>query len=162
MEPALCRQAKPGNISCIGWNLWFNQHDVEHTTPKTKKAPQSPRRFFRREGSFIAVLASRTQLRRFDRFDIHPATALVKPYDTIYKGKNCVIATQSDIFARQKFRAALSDNDIPSHYLLAPKFLDAQTFADAVPSVLNTPLTFLVRHTSESPIQSLIGQSLQS
>src|ERR1700731_1035089 len=153
MESALCRQAKPGNVSRIRWNLWFNQHDVEHTTPKTKKAPQSPRRFFRREGSFFAALAGRTQLRRFDRFDIHPATTSVKPYDAIYKSKNCVIATQPDIFARQKFRSALANNDVPSHYLLAPKFLNAQTFADAVPSVLNTALTFLVRHTSEFPIQ---------
>ena len=93
MQPALCRQAKSGDVSGIRRNFWFNQHHVEHTTPKTKKAPQCPRRFFRREGMLIAELARRTYLRHFDRFDIDSPTTPVKPYDTVYQGKNRVIAT---------------------------------------------------------------------
>src|SRR5580700_12294181 len=107
MQPALCRQAKPGDISGIRRYLWFNQHDVQHTTAKTKKAPQCPRRFFRREGMLNAGLVGRTCLRHFDRFDIDPAATPVKPYDTVYQSKNGVIATQSNIPARQKLRSAL-------------------------------------------------------
>ena len=93
MQPALCRQAKPGDISGIWWNLWFDEHDVEHTTAKTKKAPQCPRRFFRREGMLIAGLVGRTCLRHFDRFDIYPATAPVEPDNSVYQSKNGVIPT---------------------------------------------------------------------
>ena len=93
MQLALGRQAKPGDVSGIRRNFWFNEHHVEHTTPKTKKAPQCPRRFFRREGMLIAGLARRTYLRHFDRFDIDPATTPVKTYDAVYQSKNGVIAT---------------------------------------------------------------------
>jgi len=155
MQPAAGRQAKAGDISGIRRDFWFDQHDVQHTTPKTKKAPQRPRRFFRREGIFDAGLVGRTKLRHFHWFDIHPATTSVEPYDTVYQSKNRIIATQADVLARQKLRSTLPDNDVSSHYLLTPKFLDPEAFADAVATVLNAALTFFVRHT-ESPTKGLL------
>jgi hypothetical protein len=124
MQPASRRQAQAGDISGIRWNFWFNQHDVQHTTAKTKKAPQRPRRFFRREGIFDAGSVGRTNLRHFHWFDVDPATTSIEPYDTVYQSKNRVIATQPDVFAWQKLRSALPDNDVSSHHLLTPKLLD--------------------------------------
>ena len=97
----------------------------------------------------IAGLARRTYLRHFDRFDIDSASAPVKPYDTVYQGKNRVIATQSDISTRQKFRSALPDDDVSRHHLLTSKFLYAKALADAVSPILNAALTFFVRHNSD-------------
>jgi hypothetical protein len=163
MQPALCRQAKSGDVSGVRRNLWFNEHHVEHTTPKTKKAPQCPRRFFRREGMLIAGLARRAYLRHFDRFDIDSATTPVKPYDTVDQGKNCVIATQSNISTRQKFRSTLPDDNVSRHHLLTPKFFDTEAFADAVSPILNAALTFFVRHNSDlHSNKKVIGRLLQS
>jgi len=111
----------------------------------------------------IAGLVGRTCWRHFDRFDIDPAATPVKPYDTVYQSKNGVIATQSNIPARQKLRSALPDNDISGHHLFTAKLLYAEPFADAVPPVLNAALTFFMRHTSDSQSNKrVIDQSLQS
>ena len=93
MQPAPGRQAKSGDISGIRRNFRFDQHNVEHASPKTKKAPQRSRRFFRREGKSISGSVARTQLRRFNRFDIYPATVAVETYNAVYQGKNGVIPT---------------------------------------------------------------------
>src|SRR5208282_5766155 len=83
VEPASCREAEPRDVARIRRNFGFNQHNVKHTSQKTKKAPQGPRRFFRREGISIAGLVGRTHLRRFDRFDVHTASAPVKTYKSV-------------------------------------------------------------------------------
>ena len=93
VQPALGRQAESGDISSIRRNLRFNQHNVEHASPKTKKAPQRSRRFFRREGKSISGSVARTQLRRFNRFDIYPAAFTVETYNAVYQSENGVVPT---------------------------------------------------------------------
>src|ERR1700758_965151 len=143
------RQTEPGDISGIRRNFRFDKHNVEHAFVKTKKAPQRPRRFFRREGNNIAGSVSRTQLRRFDRFDIYPSTVPVETYNAVYQSENRIIPTQPDVFPRQKFGSSLADNYVARDPLLAAKFFYTQAFTTAVASVLDTTLPFFMSHTSK-------------
>src|ERR1700681_2671700 len=112
-------------------------------------------------GKALSGLVSRANQRHFKRFDVNPPAAPIKSYNPVHQGKNCVVATQPNIFAGQKFRSALPDNDISGHHLLAPKFFNAQAFADAVSPVLNTALTLLMRHSSvSSPLKVLLVDRL--
>lgn len=62
------------------------------------------------------------------------------------QGENSVVAAESDIFSRKKFRAALPYDDVAGQDQLAPEFLYPKPFADAVAPVLNTALSFFVSH----------------
>src|SRR5258708_13856206 len=49
MKPGSNRERESRDIPSVWWDLRFDQYKIKHT-PKTKKAPQGSRRFFRREG----------------------------------------------------------------------------------------------------------------
>jgi hypothetical protein len=88
-------------------------------------------------------------LRRFDLFDIYPATLTVETYNAVHQGENGVIPTQTDIFPGQKLRSALPYNDVPGDHLLAAEFFYTKALANAVASVFDATLTFFVSHASK-------------
>jgi hypothetical protein len=88
-------------------------------------------------------------LRRFDLFDIYPATVTIETYNAVYQSENGVIPTQTDIPPRQKLRSALPYNDVPGDHLLAAEFFYTKALANAVASVFDATLTFFVSHASK-------------
>src|SRR5205823_2588715 len=86
------------------------------------------------------------QLLRRHRIDIHPSSRSVEAYISIDQRKNRVVAAESDVLARQKFRSALPDNDVAGDDQLASKFFNAQPLADAIAPVLYAALSFFVSH----------------
>jgi hypothetical protein len=87
---------------------------------------------------------------RQSRFDIHATTVLIEAYNTVYEGEDCVIPTKPNILSRQKLCTALANNDVSGNDLLATELLHAEAFANAVASVLDAALTFLMCHTLEN------------
>src|SRR5262249_18539406 len=78
--------------------------------------------------------------------DIYPASATVETYRAIDQGKNGVIAAKPDVLSWQKLCPALAHNNVAANNQFAPEFLYTEPLADAVPSVFNAALSFLVSH----------------
>ena len=70
----------------------------------------------------------------------------IETHAPINQSENCVITPEPNVFARQKFCAALTYNDVARHNRLAAEFFHTQPFADAVAPVLNAALSFLMSH----------------
>jgi hypothetical protein len=87
-----------------------------------------------------------SQLFRRDRIDVDPSPAAVEADVSVHQRENCVIAAEADVFARQKFSAALADNDVAGHDQLAAESFYTKPFADAVPAILNAALSFFMSH----------------
>ena len=115
--------------------------------PTNKKSASKIEALFPSGGKPLPSLV-RAHLRQ-GRFDIYTTTVPIEAYNTVYQGEDCVIPTKPNILSRQKLCAALANNDISGNDLLTAKLLDAESFADAVASVLNAALTFLMCHTLE-------------
>lgn len=64
----------------------------------------------------------------------------------INESEDGVIAPKTDIPARMEFCAALAKDDVSRDNGLPAKFLYTEAFADAVASVLDASLTFLMSH----------------
>ena len=80
------------------------------------------------------------------RNDIHAAAVLVELHLAVHERKERPIAARADILARDKFAAALADDDAARRDDRAAKFFYAQPFADAVATVSYAALTFLMCH----------------
>ena len=80
------------------------------------------------------------------RIDIYPPAGAVEAHVAIDQGKNRVIAPESDVLARQKFRPALAHDNVAGHDQLAAKFFHSQPFADAVATIFDAALSFFVSH----------------
>jgi hypothetical protein len=113
--------------------------------PKNKKSASRIEALFPSGGKLLPSLI-RAHLRQ-GRIDIHTTTVPIEAHNTVYQGEDGVIPTKPNILSRQKLSAALANNDISSNDLLATELLHAQAFADAVASVLDAALTFLMCHT---------------
>src|SRR6266480_741523 len=85
-------------------------------------------------------------LLRRNRIDIHSSSRPIEAHVPIDQRKNGVVATKSDVFTRQKFRPPLPHNNVTGDNQLAPKFLHAQSLADAIAPVLYATLSFFVSH----------------
>ena len=72
--------------------------------------------------------------------------ALVEHDLAIDQCKQCPIAAGADVLTRNELRPALPNQDAPGGDMFAAKSLHAQALADAVASVTNAALTFLVCH----------------
>jgi hypothetical protein len=118
-------------------------HDA--SPPKNKKSASRIEALFPSGGKLLPSLI-RAHLRQ-GRFDIYTTTVLIEAYNTVYEGEDCVIPTKPNILSRQKLRTALANNNISGNDQLATELLHAQAFANAVASVLNAALTFLMCHT---------------
>src|SRR5207248_9618924 len=95
------------------------------------------------EGSRCATL----KLTSPRRIDVHPPSRPIEAHIPIDQRKNGVVATKSDILPRQKFCSPLPDDNVTGDNQLAPKFLHAQSFADAIAPVLYATLSFFVSHS---------------
>jgi hypothetical protein len=113
--------------------------------PTNKKSASKIEALFPSGGKPLPSLV-RAHLRQ-SRFDIYATTIPIEAYNTVYEGEDCVIPTKPNILSRQKLCAALANNDISGNDLLTTELLHAEAFADAVASVLNAALTFLMCHT---------------
>ena len=95
-----------------------------------------------------------------NRIDIHAPACAIEPNIPIDERKNGVIAAETDVLARQKFRPALAHDDVPGHDQFAAKSFYAQAFADAVAAVLDAALSFFMSHLSGSMFEvrcSMLG-----
>jgi hypothetical protein len=115
--------------------------------PTNKKSASKIEALFPSGGKPLPSLV-RAHLRQ-GSFDIYATTIPIEAYNTVYEGEDCVIPTKPNILSRQKLCAALANNDISGNDLLTTELLHAEAFADAVASVLNAALTFLMCHTLE-------------
>src|SRR6266446_10926822 len=107
-------------------------------------------RYFMKATRYTALAANREgKLRRLfrgDRIDIDPPSGAIESHVPVNQREDCVIAAKANVLARQKFRAALANNDVAGHYQLAAESFYAETFADAVAAVLNAALSFFMSH----------------
>jgi hypothetical protein len=78
--------------------------------------------------------------------NIDAAAVFVEQDFAIGEGKESPIAADADVFAGQKFAAALADEDAASGNELAAKLFYAEAFADAVATVTYAALTFFMCH----------------
>src|SRR5437879_4742525 len=83
-------------------------------------------------------------LRGLQGTDLYPSTGAIEANIPVDQRENCVIATETYIFPRQKFRAALTHNDVTRHDQLASKSFYSEPFADAVAAILNAALSFFM------------------
>lgn len=67
-------------------------------------------------------------------------------YRAINQSKQRIVFTQTNVFARMMFGAALANNDIAGNGRLATEQLNTQAFADRITAVFGTTYTFLVCH----------------
>jgi len=115
--------------------------------PENKKSASRIEALFPSGGKLLPSLI-RAHLRQ-GRFDIYTTTVSIEAYNTVYEGENGVIPTKPNILSRQKLSAALANNDVSGNDWLATELLHAEAFANAIASILNAALTFLMCHTLE-------------
>src|SRR5882762_11090866 len=96
---------------------------------------------------YTALAANREgNLFRRNWIDIDAATSAIEANIAVNQRENRVIASEADVFARLKFRAALAHDDVAGDDHLAAEFFYAQPLADAVAAVLDAALSFFVSH----------------
>tara|TARA_B100001123_G_scaffold303946_1_gene339299 strand:+ start:146 stop:544 length:399 start_codon:yes stop_codon:yes gene_type:complete len=80
-----------------------------------------------------------------NRYHLSVAVGM-KFHFSITKGKECEVLAHANVLARVKTGSALAQDNVPRNDGLAAKFLDSQTLAVAVASVLGGALPFFVCH----------------
>jgi hypothetical protein len=97
---------------------------------------------------YTALAANREEKRllRSDWIDIDSSSAAIEADAAVDQRENRIIATEAYILTRQKFRAALADDDVAGHDGLAAESFYTEPFADAVAAVLNAALSFFMSH----------------
>ncbi len=104
-------------------------------------------RYFMKLFGYTALAENREgKLFRRDRVDIHAATATIETNVAVNERENRVIAAETDVFARLKFRAALANNNVAGQNHLTAKSFYAESLADAIATVLNAALSFFMCH----------------
>ena len=132
----------------IAWNCRYTRNRRADTTRKLgleRRLPESAD-----ESSRAGVDAPGDT-----RDDVDPATGAIEPHLAVDQRENGVIATEPDILAGQKFRAALADDDVAGDDRFAAKFFHAEPFADAVAAVLDAALSFFMSHWEVESWRSL-------
>src|SRR3954469_12487466 len=89
--------------------------------------------------------SGKTLLRR-KRVHVHSAPGAIEANVAVDELEDRVIASEPDVFAREKLRSALANDDVPGHDHFTAKFFHAQPFADAIPAVLDAALSFFMSH----------------
>ena len=80
------------------------------------------------------------------RDHIDAMTALVENHLAVGQREECPIAAGADIFAGDELGAALADENAAGADNMPAKFLHAESFADAVATITDAALTFLMCH----------------
>jgi len=83
------------------------------------------------------------------RDDIHTAAIFVELHLAVGECEQRPVTAGADVLARDKFAAALADDDAARRDDRASKFFYAQPLADAVATVADTSLTFFMCHKPE-------------
>ncbi len=78
--------------------------------------------------------------------DVDATTIAVELHPSIYKCENGVITTKPHVFSWSELGAALANDDITSNDYFAAEFFYAEPFADAITTVFDAALTFLMSH----------------
>src|ERR1017187_8770025 len=94
----------------------------------------------------LEIRLPRSILRRRLRLHVHAPAVLVEDDFAVHEREKRPVAPRADIFARDKLRAALPDNDAAGGDRFAAKRFHAEPFADAVAAVADAALTFLMCH----------------
>src|SRR5204862_898006 len=81
---------------------------------------------------------------RSNRIDVDPPSAAIEADVAVDQCENSVITTEADVLSRQKFRAALADDDVAGHDQLAAESFYTETLANAVAAVLDAALSFFM------------------
>src|SRR6202035_1418310 len=81
------------------------------------------------------------KLFRRNRIDVDATPAAIESDAAVDQRKDRVVAAETEVFARHKFRAALTDDDVTGHNRFAAKSFDPKAFANAVTTVLNAALS---------------------
>ena len=89
------------------------------------------------------------------RIDVHAASGAIEAHLAVDQRENRVVAAEPDVFSRQKFRAALADDDVAGDDRFAAKFFHAQPFADAVAAILDAALSFFMSHFRRVGVDAL-------
>ena len=97
------------------------------------------------EAFSLALKLNNNSVRR-RRDDVDTAAVLVELDRAVFQREQSPIAADADIDTREKFAAALTDENAASGDNRAAKFFDTETFAVAVASVLYAALTFFMCH----------------
>jgi hypothetical protein len=96
---------------------------------------------------YTALAANREgKLFRRDWVDIDAPATAIEAHVAVNERENGVIPSETYVSARQKFCAALANNDVARDDHLAAEFFHTQALADAVAAVLNATLSFFVSH----------------
>src|SRR3989442_2035026 len=105
-------------------------------------------RNYKKATRYTALRANREgkRLLRRNRIDVDPASAAIEADVAVDQRENSVIATEADVLAGQKLRAALTNDDIAGHDQLAAESFHTEPFADAVAAILNAALSFFMCH----------------
>ena len=99
-----------------------------------------PKRFFF-EGNRSAPLICRP-----DGIDIDAPPAAIEPHAPVNERKNRVIAAQPNPLARMELRAALANDDVASNDRFGAEFFYAKPLRNAIATILDGTLTFLMSH----------------
>src|SRR6266542_2403380 len=95
------------------------------------------------------------------RNNIDAAAALVESHFPVHQGEQGPIAAGADIFPGNEFRPTLADEDAAGGDELSAISFHAKSFADAVASVADAALTFLMCHSLSFNLRDLhLGQCL--
>jgi len=100
----------------------------------------------------VGVGASTALGRRWH--NVHPAAILIEGDLAVHEGEQRPIAPGADVAAGEKLGAPLAHDDAAGRHELAAIPFHTETFADAVASVTNAALTFLMSHKSTNLYQS--------
>ncbi len=97
---------------------------------------------------YTALAANREgkQLFRSDGVNVDASSAAIEPNVAVNQREDCVIAAESDVLARQKFCAALANDNVAGDDQFAAESFYTEPLADAVAAVFNAALSFFVSH----------------
>jgi hypothetical protein len=79
--------------------------------------------------------------------NVHPPAIAVELHTAVNESKEGVISSQTNVSTREKFRAALAQDDIAGDDGLAAKFLYTKALACAVASILDASLSLFMSHS---------------
>src|SRR5687768_17222040 len=102
-------------------------HSPKNLAANLRSAPRLPPRFVARGQLRSVASGDRGGVRH--RVDVDAASITIESDLPIDQGKNGVIATKPDVFAGQKFRPALADDNVAGDDGLTAKFFYAEPFA---------------------------------
>ena len=83
---------------------------------------------------------------RREWIDIYATAAAIEAHVSVDERENGIITAETDVFAGEKFRAALANDDVTGDDHFATELFNTKPLTDAIAAVLNTALSFFVSH----------------